>query len=126
MTIRPLVFLACMLMGSPAWGADRIWTAVITHGFPGDVFTWRLNSDGSYREDGRQAATGSPIQQTLSGRWNVTGDHMVLRQDGINFVFDGEIDGDAYRGVLYLDGKVFSRFCALKGKEPPPDCDMSV
>ena len=110
----------------PARAADTIWTAIIVRGFPDDVFTWQLKPDGRYLEDGNDMATGAPIQPTLSGHWTVSGNHMVLRQEGIGYVFDGDISGDVYRGVLYLDGKVFSRFCAAKGKKPPPDCDISV
>lgn len=125
---RAAILLACALMqaAAPAWGADTTWTAIIARGFPGDVFTWHLKADGSYREDGREIATGASIQPTLTGRWTVFGDHMVLRQDGIDYVFDGVIGGDAYQGLLYLDGKPFARFCAVRGDNPPPDCDMSV
>lgn len=111
---------------SPARAADALWTAIIARGFPDDVFTWRLQPDGRYLEDGNNKVTGAPIQPTLSGHWRVSGNHMVLRQERIGYVFDGEIAGDLYQGLLYLDGKVFSRFCAAKGKKPPRDCDMSV
>jgi hypothetical protein len=126
MTARHWILLVCILVGSPAWGADTTWTAVIARGFPDDVFTWHLNGDGSYREDGRDGATGVSIQPTLSGRWTISGHHMMLRQEGINYVFDGVVSGDTYQGLLYLDGKAFARFCAVKGDRPPPDCDVSV
>jgi len=115
-----------MLTASPAWGGDALWAAIITRGFPDEVFTWHLNPDGSYREDGRDAATGSRPQPPLSGHWKVSGAHMMLRQEGINYLFDGVVMGDAFQGVLYLDGKPFARFCARKGVNPPPDCDRSA
>ena len=129
MTLRPPIFLvsglALMVFASPALGADAIWTAVITRGFPDDVFTWHLQADGSYREDGRDAK-GASIQPTLSGHWTVSSHRMVLRQEGIAYVFDGEIAGADYRGVLYFNGAPVARFCALKGDKPPPDCDVSA
>jgi hypothetical protein len=126
MAARTLILLFGMLTAAPAPTADTIWTAIIARGFPGEVFTWHLQADGSYREDGRDGATGASLQPRLTGRWKVSGTHMVLRQEGINYVFDGMIGGDSYRGILYLDGKPFARFCAVRGTNPPPDCDMSV
>ena len=103
------------------------WTAVIPKGFPGNAYTWRLRPGGTYTEDGHEIATGKAIQPTLSGLWRVAGRHMVLRQDGIGFVFDGNLIGDEYLGVLYLDGKRFARFCAVKGEAPPQNCtDISA
>ena len=129
MTLRPPIFLvsslALMVSALPAWSADAIWTAVITRGFPDDVFTWHLKADGSYREDGRDTK-GASIQPTLSGHWTVSSHRMVLRQEGIAYVFDGEIAGADYRGVLYFNGEPVARFCALKGDKPPPDCDVSA
>lgn len=128
MTSRLSILLLYMLAAtvSPAWSADTVWTAVIARGFPDDVFTWHLKADGSYSEDGRSATSATPVQPTLSGRWTVSGRHMVLRQAGINYVFDGVVAGEMYQGVLYLDGKAFARFCAIKGDKPPPDCDISA
>jgi hypothetical protein len=100
-----------------------VWTAIIPDAFPGDVYTWRMKSDGTYREDGRNAATGTPIQSTLSGRWNNEGPRMVLRQQDQPFVFDGVVLGSLYTGTLYFNGRPVSRFCAAKGDEAPKRCD---
>ena len=106
---------------------ETVWSTVIPKGFPGYVYTWHMKPDGSYSEDGRDTATGKAIQPTLSGHWHTTGRHMVLKQDGIDYVFDGDLIGDQYLGVLYLDGKRFARFCAIKGEVPPHACaDISV
>ena len=127
--------MACLLVeavmagaGAPPVSAqETVWTTIIPKGFPGYVYTWHVKADGSYSEDGRDAATGKAIQPTLFGRWRMTGKHMVLKQDGIGYVFDGNLIGDEYLGVLYLDAKRFARFCAIKGETPPPDCaDISV
>jgi hypothetical protein len=124
MTLRPAIFLVSSLTlivsASTAWSADNIWTAIITRGFPHDVFTWHLKADGSYGEDGRDA-TGASIQPTLTGHWTVSGHRMMLRQDGIAYVFDGEI-----AGTVYFNGVPVARFCALKGDKPSPDCDVSA
>ena len=112
--------LTCLLT-IPAIAQDAVWTAVIPQGFPGNVYTWQLKPGGRYSEDGRNAA-GARIQPTLSGHWRMSGKHMVLRQDGIDYVFDGEIVGDEYLGVVYLDARRFSRFCALRGSAPPKSC----
>lgn len=96
------------------------WTVVIPEGFPGDVFTWRIAPDGTYAEDGRNAATGAPIQQTLSGRWSAEGARMILRQTGLPYVFDGLVRGDRYAGVLMWGRERVSRFCAARGTKPPP------
>jgi hypothetical protein len=127
MTLRPAIFLvsSLALSASSAWSADATWTAIITPGFPDDVFTWHLKADGSYREDGRDVK-GASIQPTLSGHWTVSSHRMVLRQEGIAYVFDGEIAGADYRGVLYFNGAPVARFCALKGNKPPTDCDVSA
>jgi hypothetical protein len=100
-----------------------VWTAIIPDAFPGYVYTWRMAGDGSYREDGRDAATGTPIQSTLSGHWNSEGPRMVLRQQDLPYVFDGMVLGNLYAGTLYLSGRPVSRFCAAKGDEPPRRCD---
>lgn len=130
MTPRCRRIAAALLTGIwvlPAWAQDTVWTTVIPEGFPGIVYTWHLRPDGSYSEDGREMTTGKRVQPTLSGHWRVTATHMVLKQDGIGYVFDGDVTGDEYLGVLYLDGKAFARFCALKGEAPPQSCpDISV
>ena len=130
MTNRFPILIFCLLVEvlctRPAKAAETLWTAIIARGFPDTMFTWHLEPDGRYREDGNDMVTGAPIQPTLSGHWTVSGTHMVLRQEGISYVFDGDVTGDVYRGMLYLDGKALSRFCAAKGKKPPRDCDMSV
>jgi len=106
----------------PVNAQETVWTAVIPKGFPGNAYTWHLQPGGTYTEDGLEVATGKVIQPTLSGQWRVAGRHMVLRQDGIGFVFDGNLVGDEYLGVLYLDGKRFAGFCAIKGEAPPQTC----
>lgn len=124
MRFWPGTFIAVALVGlltAPAAAQDRVWTAVIPQGFPGNVYTWHLKPDGSYLEDGR-SASGAAVQSTLSGHWRLSGHHMVLHQDGIDYVFDGDIVGDEYLGVVYLDGKRFSRFCAMRGETPPKSC----
>lgn len=130
MTLRCRTFTAALLIATwalPAEAQEALWTAVIPKGFPGNVYTWHLKPDGSYSEDGRDAATGAKVQPTLSGHWRVTGRHMVLKQDGIGYVFDGNLIGNEYLGVAYLDGKRFARFCALKGAAPPRSCtDVSA
>jgi len=130
MTLWLRTLTAALLIGSwalPAKAQDTTWTTVIPKGFPGVVYTWHLKPDGAYSEDGRDAASGKAIQPTLSGHWRVTGRHMVLKQNGIAYVFDGNMIGDEYLGVLYLDGKRFARFCSLKGEAPPQTCaDVSV
>jgi len=130
MTFWSKTFAAALLTWAwvlPVKAADMVWTGVIPKGFPGNVYTWHLRPDGSYSEDGRDRATGKPIQPTLAGHWRVTAKHMVMKQDGIAYVFEGDIFGDEYLGVLYLDGKRFARFCAQRGKAPPQNCtDISA
>src|ERR1700744_6423272 len=121
-----------MLLGSPvqsgrAEQADdgepgAVWTAIIPDAFPDYVYPWHLKGDGSYREDGRSAATHKPIQLTLSGRWNREGPRVVLRQDDQPFVFDGVVLGNLYTGTLYFSGGARSRFCAARGETPPDHC----
>lgn len=100
-----------------------VWTAIIPDAFPRYVYTWRMKGDGTYREDGRDAATGKPIQSTLSGRWNSEGPRMVLRQQDLPYVFDGVVLGGLYTGILYFSGRPVSRFCAAQGDEAPKRCD---
>lgn len=130
MTFWPRTLTAATLIGllaSPAVAQGTVWTAVIPQGFPHNIYTWHLKPDGSYKEDGRNAVNGAAIQPTLTGHWRMTGKHMVLRQDGIDYVFDGNVMGKEYLGVLYLDSKRFSRFCAARGKTPPQTCaDVSA
>jgi hypothetical protein len=134
MTLCCRIIVAALLIGVWALPVDaqepgnsQDWTAVIPKGFPGYAYTWHLRPGGTYTEDGHEIATGKAVQPTLSGRWSMTGRHMVLRQDGIGYVFEGDLIGDEYLGVLYLDGKRFARFCAVKGEEPPQTCtDISA
>src|SRR6266481_873187 len=91
-----------------------VWTAVIPDAFPRYFYTWRMSADGTYREDGRDALKGTPMRSTLSGRWSLEGERMILRQDGQPFVFDGVVLGDTYTATLYLDGHSYSRFCAAR------------
>jgi hypothetical protein len=127
---RMFAFLMlCALLCSPAQGgraeqgddgeAGAVWTAVIPDAFPNYVYTWHMKGDGSYREDGRDAARGKPIQPTLSGRWTREGPHMVLRQDDQPYLFDGVVLGNLYAGTLYFGGNARSRFCAARGEVPP-------
>jgi hypothetical protein len=99
------------------------WTVTIPEGFPRNVYTWRLKADGTYEEDGRDLRTGIPVQRTLTGRWTVEGERMFLRQDRINYLFDGVIVGDRYFGTLYLNIRKVSPFCAVKGETVPQNCD---
>jgi hypothetical protein len=102
--------------------AGTIWTVLIPDAFPRFVYTWHFNADGSYAEDGRDAATGRPIQSTLHGHWSRDGARMILRQDGLPYVFDGVVLGDLYAGTMTFDGRAGSRFCAAKGEQPPDHC----
>jgi hypothetical protein len=112
---------------APGQGQDTLWTVVIPDGFPGYIYIWRLKSDGTYAEDGRDAATGKPIQQTLSGRWTVEGARMILRQGTLGYVFDGVLRGDQYSGMLSLDTKAFSHFSAVKGDAAgSPPCKLPL
>jgi hypothetical protein len=101
---------------------DTIWTAIIPEAFPRYIYTWRFRADGTYREDGRDAMTGTAIQQTLSGSWNREGTRMILRQADQPFVFDGAVLGDLYVGTLYFGGRAISPFCAAKGEQAPTRC----
>jgi hypothetical protein len=100
-----------------------IWTAIIPDAFPQYVYTWRMRADGTYREEGRDASSGTPIQPTLAGTWSREGARMILRQDDQPFVFDGVVLGNLYGGTLYFGGRAASRFCAAKGERPPMQCD---
>jgi hypothetical protein len=103
--------------------ASTVWTALIPDAFPRYVYTWQLNADGTYLENGRDAATGRPIQSTLHGHWSRDGAQMILRQDGLPYVFDGVVLGNLYAGTMYFDGRSSSRFCAAKGELPPEGCN---
>jgi len=104
---------------------DVLWTTIIPDAFPRNIYTWHIRSDGSYREDGRDALNGSAVQATLSGRWRIEGARMVMRQQGIPYVFDGMVVGEVYGGTLYFDGRAVSRFCAAKGARAPSDCGQA-
>lgn len=134
--VRLAVLLAlagCVFGSSRAWageqrssgaeGVSGVWTARIPDAFPRDVFTWRLHEDGTYEEDGADLETGQAIQQRLTGRWSLDGDHMTLRQDTIGYVFEGTLAGKRYLGTLFLGGRVVSAFCAAKGDDAPRRCD---
>ena len=99
-----------------------VWTVLIPDAFPRFVFIWHVNADGSYAEDGRDAATGRPIQSTLHGHWSRDGARMILRQDGLPYVFDGVVLGNLYAGTMYFDVRSSSRFCAARGEQPPDHC----
>jgi hypothetical protein len=103
-------------------GVAGSWTVLIPDAFPNFIFTWRIAADGSYDEDGRESATGRPIQPTLHGRWSVEGERLILRQTDISYVFDGILSGMSYAGLLYLEGRPVSRFCAVKGETAPKRC----
>src|SRR5262245_53308445 len=121
-----LAWLAMALGIGSAAAADRgvagIWTVLIPDAFPGFIFTWRIAADGSYDEDGRESATGRPIQPTLHGSWSTEDDRLILRQADISYVFDGTLSGVSYAGDLYLEGRPVSRFCAAKGETAPQRC----
>lgn len=126
---RSFVVCCVLLCAGPAISQETknrpdsvVWTAIIPDAFPRYVYTWRINSDGTYREDGRDASDGKVIQDTLSGRWSVEGARMVVRQKGLPYVFDGVALGGLYTGTLYHDGRPVSRFCAAKGEAAPKRC----
>lgn len=99
-----------------------VWTAIIPDAFPRYIYTWHISPDGTYREDGRDAATGAAIQAALSGQWSVDGPRMILRQRDLPYVFDGVVLGGLYTGTLYLNGRFASQFCAAKGESAPQSC----
>jgi len=129
-----LLALLCAVLLLPAHAGDKAaaddatgtWTLIIPEAFAGIVFSWHINADGTYQEEGWDKETGNPIQSTLSGRWTGEGNKMKLSQEGIPFVFEGTRTGPSLTGTLYLSGKNVSRFCALKGETPPDRCDLSV
>src|SRR5258708_567633 len=104
--------------------AAAVWTVVIPKAFPGNICVWRLKPDGTYEEDGRDAKTESPIQETMRGRWSIEGTRMVLQQDRIPYVFRGLVIGDDYSGDLYFGKRVISNFCAIKGSVKVPRCGV--
>jgi hypothetical protein len=130
-----LILVSCVLLSDigaqpslaleTGTSAAAVWSAIIPDGFPGFVYTWQMKDDGSYREDGRDGASGKPIQPTLSGRWSRDGSRMLLKQEGQPFVFDGVVLGGLYTGTLYLHGRAYSRFCAQTGDVAPKRCDTA-
>lgn len=102
-----------------------VWTAIIPDAFPRFVYTWQMASDGTYREDGRDAVTRAAIQATLAGHWSVDGAHMMLRQQDLPYVFDGVVLGGLYAGMLYFNGRAISRFCAARGDTAPDRCNAA-
>ena len=129
--LLPFAIFCALLCSLPQGGfaleggeseAGAVWTAIIPDAFPNDIYTWHMKDDGSYREDGRDAINGKPIQRTLSGRWMREGARMVLRQDDQPFVFDGAVLGNLYTGTLYFAGQSRSRFCAARGEVAPEHC----
>ena len=105
-------------------GAEGVWVVTIPAAFPGQVFTWNVAADGTYREDARAARNGARMQNTVSGKWNLTGVHLVFRQDDEGYVFDGTIAGGCYIGRLSLEGKDISSFTARKrGSSGTRSCD---
>ncbi len=103
-----------------------VWTTIIPEGFPQNVYTWHLRPDGTYDEEGRDIMTGRFIRSTLSGRWALKDTKMTLTQDGTPFVFEGTVIDNYYAGILYLDGKPVSTFCAHKGESIPENCDAEL
>jgi hypothetical protein len=51
---------------------------------------------------------------------------MMLRQQGMPYVFDGVVLGNVYSGTLYLEGRSHSRFCAAKGPKAPERCSKAA
>ena len=103
-------------------GVAGSWTVLIPDAFPDVIYTWRIAADGSYAEDGRDSATGRPIQPTFHGRWTLEGERLILRQTEYDYVFDGTLSGTSYGGSLYYEGRLVSRFCAAKGEAAPIRC----
>jgi hypothetical protein len=107
-----------------AASAEGVWVVTIPRAFPGQVFTWNVAADGTYREDARAARNGARMQNTVSGKWNLTGVHLVFRQDDEGYVFDGTVAGGCYIGRLSLEGKDISSFTARKrGSSGTRSCD---
>jgi hypothetical protein len=109
--------------GSAIAPPEGVWTVVIPESHPDYVYMWRLKTDDTYEEDGRDADTGTAIQPTLSGTWAADGARLTLRQNDIAFVFEGLIVGERYTGTLSLGGRDVSHFCAAKGTVAPERCD---
>ena len=107
--------------------AEGVWSVVIPNAFPGQVFTWRVAADGSYNEDARSIRSGARMQNTVSGRWDLQGVHLVFRQTDENYVFDGTVAGGCYIGRVTLQGKDISSFTARKrGRSGTDRCDGDV
>ena len=112
---------------APSASAEGVWLVTIPGAFPGQVFTWNVAADGTYREDARNARNGARMQNTVSGKWALTGVHLVFRQDDEGYVFDGTIAGGCYIGRLTLEGKDISSFTARKrGSSGTRSCDGGV
>lgn len=102
-----------------------VWTGIIPDAFPGETYTWQLMPDFTYIETAIDEASGQSIQTPLSGQWDITHGMMYLDQDSLGYAFVGQIDNDMVHGTLYQYGRVLSEFCALKGENPPQDCDAN-
>jgi hypothetical protein len=72
------------------------------------------------------------MQSTVSGRWSLTGVHLVFRQNDEGYVFDGTVAGGCYIGRLSLEGKDISSFTARKrgstgrGSSATRSCDGDI
>ncbi len=125
---KPAALALTLTLSGTGAAADSLsgtWTAIIPGAFPHQTYTWHFMPDGKYSEDGQNSETRRPVQQTLHGHWRRQGYHLALVQDDIPYRFEGTVSDDFYFGILYLDGRAFSRFCAMKGAEPPIDCSLS-
>ena len=116
---------AIVAAGGTAGNPAGTWTATIAS-FPHQAYTWHFSRDGTYREYGRDTVSGRSVQPTIFGHWHSEGNRVFLIQDSINYRFEGEILDGLYSGILYLDDRPFSRFCALRGPRPPTDCSHFV
>lgn len=111
---KPVLMLLLMTPTPAATnGLSGSWTAIIEE-FPHQAYSWHFKTDRTYQETGRDLASGRKVQPTLSGHWRKEGSHLLLLQDGIDYRFDGVMADGLYSGMLYLDGRPFSRFCAIR------------
>ena len=104
-------------------GTEGVWSVTIPSAFPGQIFTWRVAADGTYNEDARNARSGQRMQNTVSGRWDLQGVHLVFRQDDEGYVFDGTVAGGCYIGRVTLQGRDISAFTARKRGSNAQRCD---